>query len=155
MHDPKSWFLRLAALAAAAFAAHAGAVELRGFRGFAWGTDADSLGEVQRVSSDAGVVCYRREHENLIYGDSPLRDVRWCFHDDHLFMVIVDSQVDGPALAAEFQSSYGPPSLRAPSKSMWGDATTRARVEIAGTPASMRIWSNEYAPREKHASGAR
>ena len=152
---PMSWFLRLAALAAAVLAAHAGAVEMRGFRGFAWGADADSLGVSQRVASEAGMQCYRRDHENLLYGDSPLRDVRYCFHDDRLFLVIVESQVDEATLTNEFQLSYGPPSQRAPAKSVWGDATSRTRVEIDGAPASMRIWSNEYAPREKHASGMR
>jgi hypothetical protein len=146
--------LCLGLLAAAAAAMPAGAVELRGFRGFAWGVDADSLGEAQQVSSDAGVQCYRRERENLLYGDSPIREVRYCFHDDRLFLVIVDSQVDEATLAAEFQVTYGPPSLRAKALSVWGDASTAVRVEIDGAPAAMRIWSNEYAPREKHASRA-
>jgi hypothetical protein len=150
-----SWSLRLAVLVAAAAAMPAGAVELRGFRGFAWGADADTLGEAQRVSSEGGVQCYRRERENLLYGDNPIREVRYCFHDDRLFLVVVDSEVDASALAAEFESTYGPPTQRAKAWSAWGDATTPVRVEIAGAPASMRIWSNEHAPHERHASQAR
>ena len=134
-------------IAASALSTPAGAVDLRGFRGFAWGTDVDSLGAAQQVSSEPGVQCYRRERENLLYGDSPLRSVRYCFHDDRFFLVILDSTVDGATLAAEFQSTYGPPADQTAAHAVWGDASSRARVEIAGAPASMRIWSNEYAPR--------
>src|ERR1043166_5809024 len=111
--------LRLLAVAALATAAwSAGAIELRGFRGFAWGADVDSLGEAQQVSSDGGVQCYRRMNENLLYGDSPIREVRYCFHDDRLFLVVIDSQVDEPALTAEVQSTYGPPAVHAPAKAV-------------------------------------
>jgi hypothetical protein len=123
------------------------AVELRGFRGFAWGTDVDSLGEARQVSADAQMQCHRREHENLIYGDSPLREVRYCFHDARLFLVVVESKVDAAKLVAEFQDTYGPPTRRAASTALWGDASSRARVEISGAPASMRIWSNAHMPR--------
>jgi len=134
-------------IAAAVLSMPAGAVELRGFRGFAWGTDVDSLGAAQQVSSEAGVRCYRRERENLLYGDSPLREVRYCFHDDRFFLVIVDSKVDAATLAAEFKGTYGPPADQTPARAVWGDASSRTRIEIGGAPASMRIWSNEYAPR--------
>jgi hypothetical protein len=125
----------------------AGAVELRGFRGFAWGSDVDSLGDARQVSSEGGVQCYRRERENLFYGDSALREVRYCFHEGRLFLVVVDSNADSATLAAEFQSTYGPPAQRMAHKATWGDSGSRARVEISGVPASMRIWSNEYTPR--------
>jgi hypothetical protein len=125
----------------------AGAVDLRGFRGFAWGSDVDSLGDARQVSSEGGVQCYRRESENLLYGDSALREVRYCFHEARLFLVVVDSKVDSATLAAEFHGTYGPPVQHTARKATWGDAGSRARVEISGTPASMRIWSNEYTPR--------
>src|SRR5438105_11247962 len=106
------------------------AVELRGFRGIPWGADADSLGDAVQVSSRDGVQCWRRERENLMYGEAPISEVRYCFHGDRLFMVVIDSQLDQKALLAEFQSTYGPPDVRVPTRISWGDHTTRARVEI-------------------------
>lgn len=132
----------------------AGAVELRGFRGVPWGSDVQSLGAAELVASGGEVQCYRRERENLLYGDSPINEVRFCFHRNHLFMVVIDSKVDQNALLAEFQGTYGPPNVRVPARAAWGDASTRARVEIVapavGAPASLRMVSNEFEPREKH-----
>ena len=148
---------RLAALAALVVSSlSVNAVELRGFRGIPWGADVDSLGAAVQVSSRDGVQCYKRERENLVYGEAPITEVRFCFHEERLFMVIIDSQLDQKALLAEFQGTYGPPDIRVPTRISWGDYTTRARVEImappAGKPASMRIYSNDFGPREQHAS---
>ncbi|HEX6703154.1 MAG TPA: hypothetical protein VF169_00230 [Albitalea sp.] len=133
----------------------ANAVELRGFRGVPWGAAPDSLGAAAVVAERGEVRCYRRERENLLYGDSPIREVRFCFHRNHLFGVEIDSEVDQRTLRAEFQSSYGPPAFSVPSRASWGDQSTRARVEIVapptGSPASLHIFSNEFEPSEKHA----
>ena len=144
-----------------AASACAGALELRGFRGVAWGADVQSLGAAQQVSSGDGVQCFQRERENLLYGDAPIRQVRFCFRDDRLFLVIVDAEVGRQALVAEFASSYGAPDEESATRSTWGDGTTRARAEIvgpaSGAAASMRIYSGVYEPRENHAhsGGAR
>ncbi|WP_280153599.1 hypothetical protein [Piscinibacter sp. XHJ-5] len=140
---------RWAALAALGFASvSVGAVELRGFRGVPWGAGVESLGDSHLVSAQGEVRCYRRERENLLYGDAPLREVRFCFHADRLVMVVVDAQVGPQALRGEFESSYGPPRVSSVSTALWGDSSTRARVEIdapaANAPASMRMYSNEY-----------
>src|SRR5204863_3239528 len=135
---------RFAALATLALSSWSvGAVELRGFRGIPWGAEADSLGEAVQVSSRDGVQCFRRAQENLLYGDAPITDVRFCFHEDHLFLVVIDSELDQKALLAEFEGTYGPPDVRVPTLIAWGDRSTRARVEIVapatGKPASMRM----------------
>jgi len=139
-----------AGLALAAAASHA--VELRGFRGVPWGAGVDSLGPSQLAYTHGDVSCYRRERENMLYGDSPLKEVRFCFHQDHLFMVALDAEVPLDTLVREFEGSYGPPDWRVPAKTTWGDHATRARVEMiapAQGGASMLMYSNEYAPRAK------
>jgi hypothetical protein len=149
MNARMSRYARRAVLATLTLASMAaGAVELRGFRGVPWGADAASLGASELVSTTGEMRCYQRERENLLYGEAPLRAVRFCFHDDRLVMVELEAQVDQPALRSEFQSTYGPPRLSSASTALWGDPSTRARVEIVapsvGAPASMRMYSNEY-----------
>ena len=139
-----------AGLALATTASHA--VELRGFRGVPWGAGVDSLGPVQLASASGEVSCYRRQHENMLFGDSPLKDVRFCFHDDHLFMVAVDAATDVETLVQEFAATYGPPDGSASTKTIWGNRTTRARVEMvapAQGSASMLLYSNEFEPHDK------
>ncbi len=140
----------LAVLAASAISAQA--IELRGFRGVPWGADVQSLGEARLVSVDGEVRCYRRERENMLYGDSPVKDIRFCFHRDRLFLVALDAAVDLDTLARDFQATYGPPAWRVPTKITWGDRSTRARVEMVAPAeggASMLMFSNEYEPRAR------
>lgn len=147
VHSPARRFAAWAAgtvLALASLAA--GAVELRGFRGVAWGAGVASLGDAEPASAEDGLRCFRRERENLLYGDVPLSEVRFCFRDDRLVMVVLDAQVDPRTLRAEFQNTYGPPRASSASSARWGDASTRARVEIvapaSGARASMRMVAN-------------
>jgi len=145
--------IALTLLAAGALAsAAAGAVELRGFRGVPWGAGADSLGVSQLAYTQGEVSCYRRERENMLYGDSAVKDIRYCFHQDRLFMVALDAEVDVETLVHEFEASYGPPDVRVPAKTSWGDRSTRARVEMVAPAqggASMLMYSNEYEPRAR------
>lgn len=145
------------AAALASGAVHA--VELRGFRGVAWGAGVDSLGaSSQLASTDGAVSCYRRERENMMYGDSRVTDIRFCFHDDHLFMVSVQADSTVEMLANEFQSTYGPPDVRAPIKTAWGDRSSATRVEIVasaqGPGASMLMYSGKYEPTPKREAKA-
>jgi hypothetical protein len=143
----------LALLAGAGFATTAAqALELRGFRGVPWGAGVDSLGVAQLAERSGDVSCYRRENENMLFGDSQLKDVRYCFHRDHLFMVTLDAQVSLDTLVQEFQSTYGPPDRRAAATTGWGDRSTSARVEMQVPPqggTSMLVYSNEYEPPAK------
>ena len=143
----------LAVLAAASLASAASqAVELRGFRGVPWGAGVDSLGASQLAYSDGEVSCYRRERENMLYGDSPVKEIRFCFHEGHLFMVALDADVDLDTLVREFVATYGAPDWRVPAKTTWGDRSTRARVEMVAPAqggASMLMYSNEFEPRAR------
>lgn len=126
------------------------AVELRGFRGVLWGDDVSRLGPAERVQAGGELSCYRRERENLLFGDSPLAEVRYCFHRGRLFMVLLEANVDLATLRAEFESSYGPPDAGSPTRVLWGSKTSATRVELVpavGQRASMRIYSSEYEPR--------
>lgn len=148
-------FRRIAMMAlfisAALASASSPAVELRGFRGVPWGADVSSLGPAPRLAlSNGDVSCYRREHENMLYGEVPLTDVRYCFHRGHLYLVAVDADAPLDTLRSEFQSTYGPPDQREPSKWVWGSSSTASRVELqapAQGAASMLMYSSEYEPR--------
>jgi hypothetical protein len=145
-------FAKLAALVCLGAASlGAGALELRGFRGIAWGDGADTLGSAALAHADGDVACFKREHENMLFGDSPLNDVRYCFHQDHLFMVTLDSAVSLKALISEFQRAYGPPVARLPHAASWGSAASSARAELVslptgGSPSRLTIYSNRFAP---------
>lgn len=128
----------------------ASAVELRGFRGVMWGDDVAKLGKSELAYADGDVACYKRERENLLFGDSPLQEVRYCFHRNRLFMVALDTEVDQQTLSGEFQSSYGPPDAREASTVSWGNQLTASRVDVvspaAGGHALMLIYSNRVEP---------
>ena len=145
----------LSALALGSVAAQA--VELRGFRGVAWGSSVDGLGPASLAYQQGEVRCYRRERENMLYGDSPVKDIRYCFHHDHLFLVALEADVGVDELVHEFQSTYGAPDVSVPAKVTWGDHATRARVEMSTTAqggASMLMYSNEYEPHAKREARA-
>ena len=129
----------------------ANAFELRGFRGVSWGATSAQLGPANVVSSSGDVSCYKRERENMLFGDSPISEVRYCFHRDRMYMVAVDSPADSAALVAEFQRTYGPPHARQSKVVAWGGKSTPARAELvssaAGRSASvLTIYSNKYDP---------
>jgi len=132
--------------------AHA-SVQLRGFRGLMWGDPSAHLGAAERISSDGAVQCYRRTNENLLFGDSPLQGVRYCFHRDQLFMVLVDAAVDAATLQAEFQRGYGAPDTASASFARWGGPQAPLQVELNPTRsqsaggATLRIVASAYAPR--------
>ena len=159
MNAPVRQVMVAAAFGVLALAASASqAIELRGFRGVPWGAGVDSLGASQLAYTDGDVRCYRRERENMLYGDSPVKDIRYCFHQDQLFMVALDAEVALDTLVQEFAATYGPPDWRVPAKTTWGDRSTRARVEMVAPAeggASMLMYSNEYEPPAKtHATAA-
>lgn len=131
--------------------ASANAFELRGFRGAVWGSASAQLGPASVVSSRGDVACYKRERENMLLGDSPISEVRYCFHRDRLYMVAVDSEADSTVLVAEFQRTYGAPHVRQSNVVTWGGKSTPARAELvssaAGRPTSLlTIYSNKYDP---------
>jgi hypothetical protein len=147
---------RLAALAVLTLgtlaSAGAAAIELRGFRGVPWGAGIDSLGPSQLAYRSGEVSCYRRERENMLYGDSPVKDIRYCFNRERLFMVALDADVALDVLVREFEGTYGPPDWRLPAKTGWGDHATRVRVEMVAAAeggSSMLMHSNEHEPRTR------
>ena len=146
-----SGFAKLAvALSLAAAGTAAGALELRGFRGVAWGDDASSLGAAQLVHSQGELRCFRRERENMMFGDSPLKDVRYCFQHDRLFLVMIEADASRDDMVSEFQRTYGPPSLRSTAMVSWGGKSAATQVEMLSAPGSrhtlLRIYSKEHAP---------
>jgi hypothetical protein len=123
-------------LALITFVAHA--FELRGFRGVHWGEGADALRGTTVVQTDDDVACYQRESENLIFGDTALKGVRYCFHHDRLVMVMLDAPVARATFSAEFQRAYGRPASQHDGVESWGGtpSTTLARLEALGPQAS-------------------
>lgn len=138
-----------AALVLGLAAIGANALELRGFRGVTWGEGANALGTAVATQSDGDVTCYRRETENLLFGDSALNGVRYCFHQDRLFMVALDAAVDAKALSAEFQRAYGRPDARQGLAASWGNKTSGTHAELVAngkTTARLTIYSNKIEP---------
>ncbi len=119
------------------------AVELRGFRGLMWGDTPEYLGAAQVVHDDGAVACYQREEENLLFGDSPLKAVRYCFRQGHFFLVTLEAAVGAEQLAAEFQGGYGRPDLSGPGYARWGQSGAPLVAEVLtpapGGPASLRL----------------
>jgi hypothetical protein len=136
MTSPTGSFAKLVAVLCLGLASLApNALELRGFRGIAWGDGADNLGPAAVDHANGDVVCYKRERENLLFGDGPLHQVRYCFHQDRLFMVTLDSAVGLEAMVAELQRTYGPPTARLHNIASWGSASSSARAELVSLPA--------------------
>ncbi|HEX3139466.1 MAG TPA: hypothetical protein VHQ87_05395, partial [Rhizobacter sp.] len=122
------------------------ALELRGFRGVMWGDGVEALGTAVRAPAEGELSCYQRENENLLFGDSVLNGVRYCFHNDHLVMVTLDAAVNQNALSAEFQRAYGRPDVQSARAASWGSKTSGARAELVaqGTAAArLSIYSNK------------
>ena len=120
------------------------AAEIRGFRGIAWGDSAARLGPVQQVSKTAGVTCYERASESLVFGDSVIEGVRFCFRQDRLFMVAIASRAPPERIRAEFQSTYGPPDKRSPGSMSWLARSSPSRAELVyakGQPTVLSIYS--------------
>lgn len=129
---------------------NAAALQMRGFRGLLWGDPPAHLGAAQMVAREGNVQCYRRERENLLFGDSELRSVLYCFHQDKLFLVAINSAVDLETLRAEFERGYGPPDTRTAVEARWGNGTAPVSAELvvpsAGAPASLRLKARDFAP---------
>jgi hypothetical protein len=142
--------LRLAATLALGLAAlGTQAFELRGFRGVAWGDSAEALGPATQVDAQGEVTCYRRESENLMFGASALREVRYCFHRDQLFRVDIGTGAGRQALRSEFQRAYGAPSSAGARGVGWGSATrgsARARLVGDAEGATLALYSNRFDP---------
>lgn len=133
--------LGLAAMGASAF-------ELRGFRGVSWGEGVEALGAVTVSHSEGEVTCYQRDRENLLFGDTPLNGVRYCFHQDRLFLVAIDAAANAKTLTAEFQRTYGRPSTQRGQAASWGAKGSGSRAELAASGATARlvIYSNTIEP---------
>ncbi len=136
----------LVCLSLAAVGVHA--FELRGFRGVSWGEGVEALGDAKVAYTDGDVACYQRERENLIFGDSALKGVRYCFHQDRLFMVALEAAVEAKVLAAEFEHTYGRPDGRRGQAASWGSKTsgTRADLVASGATARLTLYSNKIEP---------
>ena len=77
-----------------AASACAGALELRGFRGVAWGADVQSLGAAQQVSSGDGVQCFAPDGTLIGKIKLPEGCANVCFgmlRNDRLFMTATTS----------------------------------------------------------------
>jgi len=138
-----------AALVLGLAAVGANALELRGFRGVAWGEGADALGAAIATHQDGDVTCYQRETENLLFGDSALTGVRYCFHQDRLFMVALDAAVDARTLSAEFQRTYGRPDAHQGLAASWGSKTSGTHAELVArgkTMARLTLYSSKVEP---------
>lgn len=137
----------------------ASAVELVGFRGVPWGAQLESVEPAQVVSAQGEDRCYKREHENMLWGQSPLSDVRFCFHRGRFYMAVLESRTDVRTLASEFTAMYGAPTTEDRTRAVWGSRNGGARVEIVapapGAPATMRLLSNEFEPRQIAGSNTR
>jgi hypothetical protein len=150
MKSLPSTFAKLCALACLSLAAvSASAFELRGFRGVSWGEGAEALGEAKAVHTQGEVTCYQRDRENLLFGDSALKAVQYCFHQDRLFMVMLDAAVDQKALSAEFRRTYGRPTTQVGQTATWGGPASGAQAELKAVTAStarLAIYSNKIEP---------
>jgi hypothetical protein len=127
------------------------ALELRGFRGVSWGDGADSLGPASAEQAGGDVVCYRRERENMLFGERTVNQLRYCFHQDKLFMVSLDSAAGMTAMRAELQRTYGPPREWLNNTASWGNALSVARADLVslssgGSRSRLTIRSNQFEP---------
>jgi len=139
---PKSFIVPLAtALLAAALPLQTQALQMRGFRGVMWGDSPAYLGAAELVAREGDVDCYQRERENLLFGDSELRALRYCFRHDRLFMVILEPASRGPALRAEFERGYGAPNKLQGDIALWDAAGESVVAEI--TPTALRLQAKE------------
>lgn len=130
-------FLR-ACVAVAALGASASAVqavEMRGFRGVGWGEASVKLGEAVLVSRAGDVSCYQRDNENLMFGDSPVSHVSYCFKQDRLFLVSIESKQQASVLAGEFGRTYGQPSRGSDGRSVWAGHRGQAQAEVVAQDA--------------------
>ena len=146
MNAPAPRSIRFAAATAVLLAASGlQAMELRGFRGVEWGESPARLGsEAVKAEGHQGSACYRRATENLIFGDTPLADVRYCFKEGRFHMAIIDAPVAAPALQQELVGTYGRPTQVNELASRWGNRASSALAELTSTGgrATLRIQSN-------------
>lgn len=136
----------VAAVALGALASAAQAVEMRGFRGVAWGEGSNKLGDVTLVSQAGAVSCYQRTNENLLFGDSPVQNVRFCFNQDRLFLVSIESAQQASELAGEFVRTYGKPTQRSAERMRWAAHAGQAQAEVmaqTGAGSTLRVFSAE------------
>ena len=152
MHSIDGLVAKLAAVSCLALASLAAqALELRGFRGLAWGHGVEALGPSRVVQVEGEVSCHEREHENLLFGEQPVKQIRYCFHKNHLFMVTVDAASSLKAMASEFGLSYGQPRARLTNRATWGTTSSVARAELVALPrdasaSRLTIRSNRFEP---------
>lgn len=135
--------------------AGAQAFQLQGFRGMAWGDAAARLGESSLVAREGDVACYQRQHENMLFGDSALKSVRYCFHQDRLFMVTLSAAVNAKALARQVERTYGQPDTQRGPAAVWGAPAAGSWAELVahGKRSQLSFYSGRYEPASStHAS---
>lgn len=139
--SPASRFAAAATLALGSLLAMgAQAFELRGFRGMHWGEGVEALRDPGPAQVDGDVACYQRERENLIFGDTELSGVHYCFHNDRLVMVMLEAPVAREVLSAEFQRTYGRPAKDNPRAEVWGGVPSTTQAElVAQGPQAARL----------------
>jgi hypothetical protein len=125
------------------------AFELRGFRGVSWGEGAEALGAATVVQTVGDATCYLRERENMLFGDIALNAVRYCFHQDRLFVVMLDAPVPPKTFIADFARSYGAPNARRGQSASWGTKASGTRADLAASgdeTARLTIYSSKIEP---------
>jgi hypothetical protein len=126
------------------------ALQMRGFRGLMWGDPPAHLGGATLEETAGPVRCYRREGDNLLFGDTELRAVRYCFHRDRLFRVVLEPLRGAAPLRAEFERGYGAPDQVGGGVAQWGGRADPLRAELdpgrAGTPPSLRLTARAFEP---------
>lgn len=130
--------------------------EMRGFRSISWGDGVEYLGQAEELSAQGEVKCYRRDRENLLFGDATLAEVRYCFHRDRLFMVELGATVERKVLQSEFQRTYGAPDVQDGRRAGWGNShsgSTRAELVAAQGGSRLRLLSNKFDPSLPRAVG--
>lgn len=138
---PTSRFLAALCLGLAAMGAQA--LEMRGFRGVAWGDGAEALGPASVAPADGSLNCYTRERENLLFADATLSGVRYCFRNDRLVRVMIDAAVDAQALASQVERLYGHADAQRGLTASWGAASSKTRADVMarGTASRLVIYS--------------
>lgn len=137
-------------------ASAAQAFQLQGFRGLAWGDAAGRLGESRLVAQEGDVACYQRRHENLLFGDSTLTSVRYCFVHDRLFMVTLAAAVDAKALTRQVARTYGQPDAQRGPAAVWGVPASGSYAELVahGKRSQLSFYSGRHEPLSMSAAAA-
>lgn len=90
-----------------------------GFRGMEWGDPLSKLGPFEPTRDVA--TCFVRKGERLRLNELPLSEVRYCFDDGKLTIVVVNTQAPFNSVLSAVEGAYGKPSLAVKGYTTWGD----------------------------------